>query len=131
MQEIEFRGKDDSGIVNHDWLYGSLDNTDPQFPKIMYCDRFWNVCSVIVTPETIGQYTGLKDKNGKKIYEGDIVKAYFAYKTIICVVKWIDCHYVIQSVKDHNYTYSLSQSFELEVIGNIHDKPELLEGGGC
>ena len=139
-REILFRGKDDSGIVNYDWLYGSLNNTDPQFPQIMYCDRFWNVCSVIVTPETIGQYTGLKDKNGRKIFEGDIVKGCSkSYKkNYLCEVYFNEnmCHYGL-TINRGSYTkhqthdwleLTKTKASKLEVIGNIYDNPELLEG---
>ena len=103
-----------------------------------------------VIPETVGQYTGLADENSTKIFEGDIVKAY--YRTI----KKQD--YAIGQVRFENGTFKievrgrkkdrefekytdadvrayaiennfLNRGFVLEVIGNIHDNPELLKGG--
>ena len=70
VREVLFRGKTEK---NDNWVYGSLNNTDHQFPEIMYCDKNWSVCSTSIKPETIGEYTGLTDKNGTKIFEGDVV----------------------------------------------------------
>lgn len=80
-------------------------------------------CSEVI-PETVGQYTGLTDKNGKKIFEGDIVKNEYGYIGLI-VMK--TCRYYIewQSGNFSNDLYVFADS--LEVIGNIHDNPELLK----
>ena len=76
---------------------------------------------------TIGQYTGLKDKNGKEIYEGDIVKIIFKEKDIGKVI--YEHNGFTIDVMNMNRTYgrvSFVNNF-MEVIGNIHDNPELLE----
>ena len=86
------------------------------------------ICSYQVVPGTEGQFTGLTDKNGKKIFEGDVVKA-----ERICngkawqgsVVWWNGC-FAIQGIKDRNFP-PIDLFVEYEVIGNIHDNPELLE----
>ena len=143
MREILFRGKDTLGH----WLYGGFhlwetrqpcvcnDELKPEEIKhIIIKNSFadWNMPRTmqpyIVIPETVGQYTGLTDKNGKKIFEGDIVKSgtyKFTEELIFTVVFDEFCRYVIVS----NYgIYLLARNHEdVEVIGNIHDNPELLK----
>lgn len=128
MREILFRGKSFSGVINHSWLFGSLDTTEKECPSIIYIDRFGNRCRVFLDPKTVGQYTGLTDKNGKKIFEGDILKNIESNEIVaICYGGCSFCY-------SHNGTiYGIDDSEtglemnEWEVIGNIHDNPELLE----
>ena len=124
MREILFRGKD-FGVINHIWCFGSLDTTEDDRAIIIYPDRFGNKCRIIVDPKTVGQYTGLKDKNGTKIFEGDIVLLK-GDEEPYQVVFDESCFQVYNSsgcyVMDNFYDY------EIEVIGNIYDNPELLGG---
>lgn len=124
MREILFRGKSFGGV----WEYGVPVfcgvNNELAFMKQMHSYDHQ------VMPETVGQFTGLTDMNGKKIFEGDLVKA-----ERICngdawvgnVVWWNGC-FAIQGVKDKNVP-AIDLFREYEVIGNIHDNPELLNGG--
>ncbi len=88
----------------------------------------------VVLDKYLMQYTGLKDKNGMKIYEGDIVKAYHYQREEVemhCVRYEAPCFTLGLYWKDGSHDwYSMEQydSFELEVIGNIYENPELLAG---
>ncbi len=86
------------------------------------------------TEDIFLQYTGIKDKNGKEIYEGDIVE--YHIKKDICTVKWDNkqCGYMVnhKDVEDEESSYSFRLTADdisfIEVIGNIYENPELLEG---
>lgn len=132
MREILFRGK---RTDNGEWVYGNLVRGCDK--KYAYIVEFGNeeLCRnyVDVNPETIGQYTGLADKNGTKIFEGDIVKRFLLGKM-----------YIFQIGYDNGLTSFIGQagikfttfdcdpaefdSAEFEVVGNIYDNPELLGG---
>lgn len=153
MRTIKFRGQ----TLNKKWVYGDL---------LHYTNRFVsneenNGCIIvtdyksksdnsfkIVIPETVGQFTGLHDKNGKEIYEGDIVKM----KEVggydleyIGVVRYYeeDCRFGIDTTTTDKFTkrllftdgecsfddgkYTIKYHNEYEVLGNIFDNPELLK----
>lgn len=92
-----------------------------------------------VIPETVGEYTGLKDKNGERIFKGDIItvpyvdpifKSTWGYEfTQKAVVKFKDALFYAEYIDGSEYRITLSALKDYcEVIGNIHDNPELLEG---
>lgn len=133
MREILFRGK---RTDNGKWECGDLlsPNEFNAIPHIVYIDYLneYGDIGEISTPvihETVGQYTGLTDKNGKRIFEGDIVTGYFNHEKIVGYVFYGgNAQFFIQ--RDGIYGIGLNNSdCWLEVIGNIHDKPELLKGG--
>ena len=139
MREILFRGK---RIDNGEWANGRLMADDVIIPKGQEFGVEANLIvdslqAYIVIPETVGQYTGLTDKNGKKIFEGDIVEGHchsqWNHRLQRCVVAYERDgfearHYVVQGVDERYYTYKVLFSKDVEVIGNIHDNPELLKG---
>ena len=82
-----------------------------------------------VKPDTVGQYTGLKDRNGKDVWEGDLLRT---PEGDIMVAEWIDAQIITRCVRPYNPRYKNSLTFAYPVsvvIGNIHDNPELLEEG--
>ena len=79
--------------------------------------------------KTVGQYTGLTDKNGTRIFEGDIVKTSHGGSTYYAKIEWDDGSFWVTNhdIQMPSYISEVSKTY-LEVIGNIHDNPELLEG---
>lgn len=119
MHEILFRGK---RIDNGEWVNGDLIRSEGR----TYCGIFAETLGEI-DPDTVGQYTGLQDKNGKRIFEGDIVK----YGCDLMVVVWQEdaARFALKFSADGTYSQSISRSnVYLEIIGNIHDNPDLIEG---
>ena len=131
MREIKFRGK---RIDNDEWVYGYLwESQDPtKTEKSIKATFIYTACSVErgyeVFPESVGQYTGLKDKNDKEIYEGDILKLDGWKGTQqICFIKGAFCLADKEGafVGDIHYIHhaSIKQS---KIVGNIYENPELL-----
>ena len=122
MREILFRAKRKD---NGDWVYGDLiHNIDCVKVRERETDINRIAKSYEVIPDTVGQYTGLKDKNGNEIYEGDIVTGLFNYTDIIGhIVYGSDATFFIE--RKGLYGIGLNNAEDwLEVIGNIHDKEE-------
>lgn len=127
MKEILFRGKRKE---NNEWVYGNYavtDNNEKQQHFIFQNKAF----EFEVESETVGQYTGLTDKNGKKIFEGDILREYHPEQGVI--IEWSDGSFGFRRAnkpKDCVYStirYMQNAMSRLKIIGNIYDNTELLE----
>lgn len=129
MRDVLFRGKrvDNGEIVEGFYIFDGFNHYIVKF----YIDEnaegtLYPVQEAFeVIPETVGQFTGLTDKNGKKIFEGDIITISSACVCMTGIVEFHDCGFEV-----HEYdTYEVLWYYpdELEVIGNIHDNPEMLE----
>ena len=138
MREILFRGK---RIDNGEWLEGSfLNDRDgsfyicPAVSDISYGDggnRRRIGCWYKVDPSTVGQYTGLKDKNGKLSFEGDVAKVLQGKDKDIAYVGFENGAFMLYPKTGNIYERTLWEywynDWDVEVIGNITDNPELLE----
>lgn len=125
MREIKFRGHDPN---NEEWKYGSL----IQYPNgncvIVEFDTDGNELSYDAIPETVGQYTGLKDRNGKEIYEGDIVRHRGYNGMKISVVDFSDgCFNVGRHQGSSTKETPMLIAANCEVVGNIHDDKDMIK----
>ena len=140
MREILFRGK---RTDNGEWVEGAFSpfycnefEERKEKPQIIIFSNFEKIDGLWgnVGPETVSQYTGLTDKNGKKIFEGDILEGHFDedFPENITLVEVIWKEYGFYT-KGKSTEAELLDKFDgeiYEVIGNIYDNPELLEGSG-
>ena len=136
MREILFRGK---RLDNGDWVYGYYVHIGP-----VSCQRAYIIPEYAsslyvneVDPSTVGQYTGLKDKNGKRIWEGDIIDASAewwdasgpaGHSSPIIPVEWREYYCGFDPFANYDCDCGVFiYANNCIVIGNIHDNPELLE----
>ena len=122
MREIEFRA-----IFDGEWVFGSLDTSGKS--KYIF-EKGTEIAYQIEDDNTIGQYTGLKDKNGVKIFEGDIIL--WPSDTNVYAVVYITevASFVGRCKTKNDFEYldnGIGENQSLKVIGNIHDNPEILE----
>ena len=128
MREILFRAH---RVDKDQWAYGCYAFQGESHKILLKRPPGWGYH---IDPETVGQYTGLTDKHGTKIFEGDIIQNVTEGKT--AVVQWFSEHSAFMLwCKSENQVYWLYDNdfLNTEVIGNIYDNPELLGGtdNGC
>ena len=128
MREILFRGK---CVCDGEWVYGFLVILANGVCSIIPRDaEQWSISeynkAFAVIPETVGQYTSLKDKNGKWIFEGDIIKATYRgnYGRYAFAVVFDEGRFALRK---NGVAVEMNDGYRPEVIGNIHDNPELLK----
>lgn len=128
MREYLFRGKGNGTDECMGWVKGSyvpytwVDGKRSDEPLIITPEgKMYNVC-----PESIGQYTGVKDGNGLEIFEGDFVTDQEDFEVGVVIWDNIESTYCINT---SDTTYGINSFFdnELEVIGNAFDDPELIK----
>ena len=152
QREMKFRGK---RIDNGKWVYGyyfveAIDDGEGRFDHLSFIKEKYgdHYCDYEVDTKTVGQHTGLKDKKGKEIYEGDIVEhseyAYSPFENSISVVEWFDENYCYIFKKKHiktreddpqvydtenlsNAGGGAGQKFYPKIIGNIYENKDLLK----
>ncbi|MGV6934082.1 YopX family protein [Paenibacillus sp. CMM36] len=135
MRDIKFRGK---RLDNGEWVFGDIWQHNGRVDIVDHRAQ-----SHPVDPETVGQYTGTGDRHDKDIYEGDVlrhVNPHWGHKEVqLRVVEWenktadngqlMNCGFAFKQIGRGFFTY-YSPEKDLEVIGNIHDNPELLQPQG-
>jgi uncharacterized phage protein (TIGR01671 family) len=119
MREYKFRGK---AKATGEWVYGDLIHRYNNWTYIAPIPSVTNIKPIEVDPETVGQYTGLHDKNVKEIYEGDILRftherGDFINTDARIAVEIPKIYYMIDNPYNHSF----------ERIGNIYENPELLK----
>lgn len=136
MRDIKFRGKD----YIDKWRYGDLVQEKWSKEKITMIKKDKTAWSVL--EQTVGQYTGLKDKNEKEIYEGDILKIDNDIKRAydlkdIMYIDFIEGTFYLKAEKEIKWSIlrclpvlvNIEGNIKGQVIGNIYENPELLEKG--
>ena len=132
-RDVKFRGK---SVASGEWLFGSyctgeITHGVSHFITENIQHRHEDLLAYKVQPDTVGQYTGLKDKNGKEVYENDIVRwerypipaRTNAAVRLLATVKWINCGFYVEYFDNDSpfKNEALDPERYIEVIGNIHD----------
>ena len=129
MREILFRGKK---IDGGEWIEGNYIFED--FDRVGI-HQIGTIIQCFVIPETLGQFTGLTDKNGVKIFEGDIVRRFNGrgQEVMRYAVKWNTdcCMFVLMSeytyLGEYDSDFTVFYGEDLEVVGNVHDNLEFMK----
>lgn len=126
---IKFRGKK---LKDNSWVYGLLTNDMKGHYRINFDPKSF---SCVVNEDTIGQFSGLPDKNGKEIYEDDIVRWEHDNKLYVIRFQAGMFYASVEGCNEriyggfplHAFTETADEGFQCEIVGNIHDNPELLK----
>ncbi len=127
MREILFRGK---RTENDKWVKGFPYITHGGEHQIRYYDSESNIenCSHTVIPDTLGRFTGLTDRNGVKIFEGDIVRYGDTIHRVVFEQRNGTAYFGLVYAACETLPFGHYQDLkQIEVIGNVYDNPELLE----
>ena len=127
MREIKFRGLDNNGV----WYYGYINKysfNGYTAASIRFSNESGSILIYQVKEETVGQYTGIKDKNGNEIYEGDILGDFIG----LGVVKYNECTAgfvidILGQINEITFGEINYNNYVLEVIGNIYENPDILD----
>lgn len=132
MRDILFRGK---RIDNGKWVYGFYSRSElgHHISPSAYCGLATST-SYNVISKTVGQFTGVFDKNDNKIFEGDIVRYMFNDNDYLAIVEYCELSpsFLLRRTPerfgcDVEFDFSKGGMCRLEIVGNIHDNPELLK----
>ena len=131
MREILFRGKEaETGKWIYGWVFGEKAKSIIELDKgYIGKEGVESYYTSVVIPETVGQYTGLDDKNGVRIFEGDInvFKTVYSTGRHVGEIRYYNECKPISRGRHLNVDLAETNKSNLEVIGNIHDNPELME----
>lgn len=132
MREILFRGK---AVDADKWIYGDLRHISDGHGGYILCivdntsGRNNDVTGIEVSPNTVGQYTGMTDKNSTKIFEGDIVRYGDTIHEVVFEQRNGTAYFGLVYSESETLPFGHYQDLrQIEVIGNIYDTPELLKG---
>lgn len=127
MRTIKFRGK---SLGNHEWVYGDLTQQPTSPPRIRTLEKvdengIASAAYAEVDPDTVGQYIGQRDKRGRQVYEGDIIRD---VEDLTFEIWWVSGYgaFMYRPCRGEGYILSLDPGLEFTVVGNVHDNPEML-----